>query len=56
MWHKLRPRTVTEVKIEGLSQPALVHKDGFLIYGNDGKAVSWNTDIILFGSCGSRNG
>lgn len=40
MWHKLKPRTYTEVKIEGLSQPALVHKDGLLLYGTDGKACN----------------
>ena len=39
MWNRLPPRGTT-VNIEGASQPAIVHKNGMVIFGNDGKMVS----------------
>ena len=30
----------TEVTIEGASKPGVVHGDGMLLYGNDGKMVT----------------
>ena len=30
----------TEVEIGGMSKKAVVHKDGLLVFGNDGKAVN----------------
>lgn len=34
------PEEGTEVKVQGLSKPAIVNSDGMHIYGNDGKKVS----------------
>ena len=38
MWNA--PVRGTKVKVEGMSQEAVVHDYGMLFYGNDGKAVS----------------
>ena len=34
------PEEGTEVRVQGLSKPAIVNGDGMYIYGNDGKKVS----------------
>lgn len=39
MWDRLPPRG-TSIPIEGASQPAIVHKNGMVIFGNDGKMVN----------------
>ena len=39
MYYKDLPRKATEVVIEGLEKPALVHKDGMIITGTDGQMV-----------------
>ncbi len=33
----------TEVKVEGLSKPAVVNSDGMYLFGNDGKKVGYCT-------------
>ena len=39
MWTRMVPRG-TEIAIEGASRPAIVHKNGMVLFGNDGKMVS----------------
>lgn len=39
MWRHPIPRG-TEVKVAGMSRSGLVHRDGFLLFGCDGKAVN----------------
>ena len=39
MYTKSSPPKGTEVVIEGLEKPAIVHKDGMVITGTDGKMV-----------------
>lgn len=39
LWKKSTPKG-TEVAIDGMSQKAVVHNDGMLLFGKDGKAVS----------------
>ena len=39
LWRAPVPRGL-EVKVEGMSRTALVHKDGMLLFGSDGKPVS----------------
>ena len=36
----------TEVPIEGCSKPAIVHKNGMLIFGNDGKMVRYPASSV----------
>lgn len=57
MWDRLPPRG-TSIPIEGASQPAIVHKNGMVIFGNDGKMVSSyflsNLDFLRLFKCQSR--
>ncbi|XP_029642163.1 cytosolic 10-formyltetrahydrofolate dehydrogenase isoform X1 [Octopus sinensis] len=39
LWNRLVPRG-TEVAIEGCSKPAIVHKNGMILFGNDNKMVN----------------
>ncbi|CAK8681490.1 unnamed protein product [Clavelina lepadiformis] len=38
--HRSKVPTGEQVHIEGMSNPAIVHKNGLLLYGNDGKKVN----------------
>jgi len=38
--HRSKVPVGEEVKIDGLAKPAIIHKNGMLIYGNDDKKVS----------------
>ena len=46
MWNA--PVRGTKVKVEGMSQEAVVHDYGMLFYGNDGKAVSTKISLSFF--------
>ena len=46
MWNA--PVRGTKVKVEGMSQEAVVHDYGMLFYGNDGKAVSTKMSLTFF--------
>lgn len=39
LWTKAAPEG-TEVKVEGMSKPGLVHNEGLLLFGNDGGMVN----------------
>ncbi|XP_052266666.1 cytosolic 10-formyltetrahydrofolate dehydrogenase-like isoform X1 [Dreissena polymorpha] len=39
MWNRMEPRG-RPVAIEGASHPAIVHKNGMVVFGNDGKMVN----------------
>lgn len=41
LWNRMEPRG-TKVELAGASKPAIVHKYGMIIFGNDGKMVSWH--------------
>ena len=43
LWKRMEPRG-TQVPVAGASKPAIVHKNGMVLFGNDGKMVS---DYIL---------
>jgi len=43
MFSKSSPPSGTEVVIEGMEKPAIVHKDGMLLFGTDGKMVNVKT-------------
>lgn len=45
------PEVGTEVKVDGLSRPAIVNSDGMYIYGNDGKKVSSENIATRVSSC-----
>lgn len=49
------PEEGAEVKVEGLSKPAVVNSDGMYIYGSDGKKVSKPMSVleqtVLDGTC-----
>jgi len=38
MWTRMEPRGLA-VEIEGASRPGIVHKNGMVVFGNDGKMV-----------------
>lgn len=42
LWSGATPKG-TEVEIAGASKPAVVHEDGLLLFGSDGKAVSMHS-------------
>jgi len=37
----------TAIQIEGASKPAIVHKNGMIVFGNDGKMVRFHLIIFL---------
>ncbi|KAL4217352.1 Mitochondrial 10-formyltetrahydrofolate dehydrogenase [Mactra antiquata] len=39
VWNRMEPRG-TSVNIEGASKPAIVHKNGMILFGSDGKMVN----------------
>lgn len=39
MWTRLQPRGLS-IEIKGTSKPAIVHKGGMILFGNDGKMVN----------------
>ncbi|XP_005090853.1 cytosolic 10-formyltetrahydrofolate dehydrogenase [Aplysia californica] len=39
MWKRMAPRG-TEIAIEGASKPAIVHKNGMILFGNDGNMLN----------------
>jgi len=47
MWTRMAPRG-SEVTIEGMSRAAIVHKNGMVLFGNDGKMV--NVTNVQLGS------
>jgi len=40
LWNKPLPKKGVEVALPGMSRSGLVHKDGMLLFGNDGKAAN----------------
>ena len=38
LWNRMEPRG-SKVELAGASKPAIVHKNGMVIFGNDGKMV-----------------
>ena len=40
VWNRMEPRGKS-FPVEGASKPAIVHKNGLILFGNDGKMVSF---------------